>query len=204
MMDLTDTIIVYPGVIWGGDYILGPFVIIGHPARGQRPGEVETYIGAGALIRSHTVIYSGNRIGKGFQTGHGVLIRENNIIGDNVSIGSGSVVEHHVHIGNNVRLHSNVFVPEFSILEDECWLGPNVVLTNAKYPCSPRAKEELRGPYIEQGAKIGANATLLPGVRIGRNALIGAGAVVTKDVPPNAVVVGNPGRVVNYVSNLPY
>jgi acetyltransferase-like isoleucine patch superfamily enzyme len=177
---------------------------VGQPSRGQQPGELATYIGPGALIRSHTVIYAGNRIGRNFQTGHGVLIREENEIGDDVSIGSGSIVEHHVRIGHRVRLHSNVFVPEFSVLEDDCWLGPHVVLTNAKYPRSPGVKEQLVGPYIEQRAKIGANATLLPGVRIGRDALVGAGAVVTHDVPAGSVVVGNPARVINHVSRLPY
>jgi acetyltransferase-like isoleucine patch superfamily enzyme len=97
-----------------------------------------------------------------------------------------------------------VFVPEFSVLEEGCWLGPNVVLTNAKYPRSIRVKEQLVGPHIEQGAKIGANATLLPGVRIRRHALVGAGAVVTRDVPEGAVVVGNPARVINHLSRLPY
>ena len=155
-------------------------------------------------MRSHTVIYAGNRIGTHFQTGHGALIREENEIGDDVSIGTHSIVEHHVKIGNRVRLHSHVFVPEFSVLEDDCWLGPHVVVTNAKYPRSPHVKDELKGAYIEQGAKIGANVTLLPGVRIGKNALVGAGAVVTKDVPPNAVVVGNPARVINTIDNLPY
>lgn len=203
-MPSSESAIIYPGVVWGGDYTLEPFVIVGHPAQGKDPGELVTTIGAGALIRSHSIIYGGNRIGSRFQTGHGVLIREENEIGDNVSVGSGSIVEHHVRIGNGVRLHSHVFVPEFSILEDDCWLGPNVVLTNARYPRSPHVKEQLRGPHIEQGAKIGANVTILPGVRIGRNALIGAGAVVTQDVPPGAVLVGNPARVINDISRLPY
>jgi acetyltransferase-like isoleucine patch superfamily enzyme len=156
------------------------------------------------LLRSHTVIYWGNKIGQNFQTGHGVLIREENEIGNDVSTGSGTIVEHHVKIGNRVRLHSHVFVPEFSILEDDCWLGPNVVLTNAKYPRSPQVKKNLIGPHIGKFAKIGANATILPGVRIEAYALIGAGAVVTKDVPEGAVVIGNPARIINYVSNLPY
>ena len=195
---------VYPGVVWGGDYELGPFVLVGCPYQDGQAIIRETTIGAGALIRSHTVIYAGNRIGIRFQTGHGALIREANEIGDDVSIGSGSIVEHHVRIGSGVRLHSNVFVPEFSVLEDGCWLGPNVVLTNAKYPRSPGVKEQLTGPHIERGAKIGANATLLPGVRIGRNALVAAGAVVTRDVAPESVVAGNPARVINHVSHLPY
>lgn len=138
-------------------------------------------------------------IGDDFQTGHSVLIRQENEIGNNVSIGSHTIVEHHVKIGNNVRLHSNVFVPEFSILEDGCWLGPNVVVTNARYPQSRRVKETLRGAHIKRGAKIGANATLLPGVVIGENALVGAGAVVTHDVPDGAVVMGNPARVIKTI-----
>lgn len=119
-----------------------------------------------------------------------------------MSIGSGSNVEHHVRIGNRVRLHSNVFVPELTVLEDDCWLGPNVVLTNARYPSSPTTKAELVGSYIEARAKIGANATLLPGVRIGMDALVGAGAVVVIDVPPGAVVVGNPARIIKHISEL--
>jgi len=196
--------IVFPGVVFAGAHVLGPFVVLGHPSQDDPTGEGPTLIGVDAIIRSHTVIYAGNRIGSGFRSGHGALVREANDIGDDVSIGSGTIVEHHVRIGNGVRLHSNVFVPEFSVLEDGCWLGPNVVVTNAKYPRSPRVKDELAGAHIERGAKIGANATLLPGVRIGRDALVGAGAVVTKDVPPGAVVAGNPARVIKFLADLPY
>lgn len=113
-------------------------------------------------MRSHTVIYAGNRIGANFQTGHGVLIREFNEIGSDVSVGSGSIIEHHVKIGNRVRMHSGVFIPEFSIIEDDCWFGPHVVLTNAMYSGSPDAKANLKGPVIGRGAKIGANETVAP------------------------------------------
>jgi len=202
-MNSEDTVIIYPGVVWGGAYTLGPFVIVGQAPRGHQPGELATRIGAGAYINSHTVIYAGNIIGTNLRVGHGVLIREQNEIGDDVSIGSGSNVEHHVRIGNRVRLHSNVFVPEWSVLEDDCWLGPNVVVTNAKYPATPTTKEELVGAYIEKRAKIGANATILPGVRVGTDALVGAGAVVTVDVPPGAVVAGNPARVIKYIAQIP-
>jgi acetyltransferase-like isoleucine patch superfamily enzyme len=193
---------IHPNVHLGENTTIGDYAIIGEPPRGKEPGELETRIGARAVIRSHTVIYAGNRIGDHFQSGHGVLIREENEIGDDVSIGSHSTVEHHVKIGNGVRLHSNVFVPEFSVLEDECWLGPNVVVTNARYPRSRRVKEQLQGATIKRRAKIGANATLLPGVVIGENALVGAGAVVVADVPPNAVVVGNPARVIKSVADI--
>ena len=202
-MNSGDTAIIYPGVVWGGAYTLGPFVIVGQAPRGHQPGDLATRIGAGAYINSHTVIYAGNIIGTNLRVGHGVLIREQNEIGDDVSIGSGSNVEHHVRIGNRVRLHSNVFVPELSVLEDDCWLGPNVVVTNARYPATPTTKEELVGAYIEKRAKIGANTTILPGVRIGTDALVGAGAVVTVDVPSGAVVAGNPARVIKYISQIP-
>ena len=202
-MSGNDTAVIYPGVVWDGDFSIAPFVIVGQLPRGQRSGDLQTRIGSGACINSHTVIYAGNRIGRNFRTGHRVLIREENEIGDDVSIGSGSNVEHHVRIGNRVRLHSNVFVPELSVLEDDCWLGPNVVLTNARYPAAPSTKEELVGVCIEKRAKIGANATILPGVRIAADALVGAGAVVTVDVPSGAVVVGNPARVIKQISQIP-
>ncbi|MEW5717262.1 MAG: DapH/DapD/GlmU-related protein [Chloroflexota bacterium] len=193
---------ILPNVQLGRNATIGDYCVIGEPPRGKRAGELETRIGARAVIRSHTVIYAGNVIGDDFQTGHGALVREENRIGNNVSIGSHTIVEHHVTIGDNVRLHSNVFVPEFSVLEDDCWIGPNVVITNARYPRSRNAKEQLRGATIKRGAKIGANATLLPGVVIGANALVGAGAVVTRDVPAGAVVVGNPARAVKRVEEI--
>ncbi len=193
---------IFRKVKMGTGAVIGEWCIIGEPPRGRKPGEMETRIGVRAVIRSHTVIYAGNIIGDDFQTGHGALVREENEIGNNVSIGSHTIVEHHVRIGNNVRLHSNVFVPEFSVLEDDCWIGPNVVITNARYPRSRHVKEQLCGATIRCGAKMGANATLLPGVTIGRNALVGAGAVVTRDVPDGAVVVGNPARVIKQIEEI--
>lgn len=194
----------HTGVEMGSPGEIGPFAVIGVPPKGKREGALATTIGPGAVIRSHTVIYAGNRIGSRFQTGHGALIREENEIGDDVSIGSGSIVEHHVAIGDGVRIHSHAFVPEYTTLEEGCWIGPNVVITNAKYPRSPGVKETLRGAIVRKGAKIGANSTLLPGVEIGENALVGAGSVVTKDVPPGSVVAGNPAKVIKSISELPY
>ena len=181
---------------------IGPFVVIGAPPKDRSDGELPTTIGAAPTIRSHTVIYAGNRIGDRLQTGHGVLIREENVIGNDVSIGSGSVVEHHVTIGDRVRIHSMAFIPEFSVLEEDCWIGPHAVLTNARLPSSARTKERLKGVTIRRGAKIGANSTLLPGIVVGENAFVAAGAVVTADVPPGRVVMGNPARDVKAVAEL--
>ena len=195
---------IYENVVLGEGSVVEDFCIVGTPPRGAADGQLATTIGDGAVIRSHTVIYAGNTIGRNFQTGNKVNIRESNRIGNNVSVGTLSVIEHHVEIADNVRIHTQVFMPEFSVLEEGCWIGPNVVLTNAKYPLSPGVKDQLAGPVIRKGAKIGANATLLPGVVIGENALVGAGAVVVRDVPAGAVVVGNPARVIRHVAELPY
>lgn len=196
--------IIHAGVSLGANTVVEEYCIIGSPPRGYSAGELETVIGAGAHVRSHTVIYAGNRIGSNFQTGNKVNIRELNTIGDDVSVGTLSVIEHHVEIGHRVRIHSQVFVPEYSTLEEECWIGPNVVLTNAKFPMSPGAKKNLKGPIIRRRAKIGANVTILPGVVIGENALVGAGSVVSRDVEAGSVVVGNPARVIKKLSDLPY
>lgn len=191
--------IVYPGVEIGTDSHIGAYAIIGEPAAADLP---PTRIGPGAVVRSHTVVYAGNVIGAHFTTGHGALIREANTIGDNVSIGSHAIVEHHVTIGNNVRIHSGAFIPEFSMLEDDAWIGPNVVFTNALHPLCPKAKDCLKGPTIRRGAKIGANATLVPDIEIGERALIGAGAVVTTDIPAGAVAAGNPARILKTIDDL--
>jgi acetyltransferase-like isoleucine patch superfamily enzyme len=201
---MTPTAKIYGNVQLGPNSIVEDFCILGVPPRGFEAGQLETVIGADAVIRSHTVIYAGNVIGRHFQTGNKVNVRELNEIGDDVSIGTLSVVEHHVTIGHGVRIHTQAFVPEFSVLEDGCWIGPNVVLTNAKYPLSPGVKDQLAGPVIRRGAKIGANATILPGVVIGEHALVGAGAVVVRDVPAYAVVAGNPARVIGQLADLPY
>jgi acetyltransferase-like isoleucine patch superfamily enzyme len=185
---------IYANVRLGHDCVVEDFCILGAPPRGVAEGELQTAIGDGAIIRSHTVIYAGNVIGRHFQTGNKVNIRESNRIGDNVSIGTLSVIEHHVEIADNVRIHTQVFIPEYSVLEGGCWIGPNVVLTNAKYPVSPGVKDRLAGPVIRKGAKIGANATLLPGVIIGENALVGAGAVVVDNVDARSTVAGVPAR----------
>jgi acetyltransferase-like isoleucine patch superfamily enzyme len=201
---ISKTAVIYPNVRLGANCVVEDYCIVGSPPAGRSQEELETIIGDNAVIRSHTVIYAGNHIGSGFQTGNKANVRELNEIGNDVSIGTMSVVEHHVTIGNGVRVHSQVFIPEYSVLEDECWLGPQVVLTNAKYPRSPEAKKQLKGVRICRAAVLGAHVTVLPGVVIGERAVIGAGSVVVHDVPARAVVAGNPAKQVNTIENLPY
>lgn len=182
---------IYPCVSLGENVHIDDFCILGLGC-----DTTPLSLGKNAIIRSHTIIYSGTSIGVNFATGHTVLIRNGCTIGDDVSIGSSTVIEHSVHIGNNVRIHSQAFIPEFSVIHDNAWIGPGVRFTNAKYPKSPNVKEQLLGPLIHEHAIICAGAILLPGVRIGKHALVGAGSVVVTDVDEGCVVAGNPARVI--------
>ncbi len=202
MSEPTANFKLYPNVHLGEGCELGDFVVVGIAPRGRVPGELETVIGPGGLIRSHTVIYAGNRIGARFQAGHGALVREENEIGDDVSVGSHAIIEHHVRLGNRVRVHSAAFVPEFCILEDDSWVGPHAVLTNVLHPLCPEVPKCIKGATLRRGAKIGAGARILPAIEIGEMAIVAAGAVVTRDVPARMVVAGNPARVVKSVDEL--
>ncbi|MGA1848605.1 MAG: DapH/DapD/GlmU-related protein [Thermoplasmatota archaeon] len=195
---ISENAVIHENVVLGKGCIIEDFAVIGAPLAGDEK-HPPTTIGEGAVIRSHTVIYAGNRIGKNFQTGNKANIREFNVIGDDVSIGTLSVVEHHVEIENGVRIHSQVFVPEYCRLMEGAWIGPNAVLTNARYPKTRHTKERLEGVIVGKGAKIGANSTVLPGVRIGDGALVGAGSVVTRDVDDLAITFGNPSRRIGWV-----
>jgi len=195
---------IYENVTIGKNTLIEDFVIVGKPPRNKNPGELHTIIGNDGIIRNFTIIYAGNKIGDNFQTGDFVTIRELNNIGNNVSIGTKSDIQHHIIIEDNVRIHSLAFVPEYSILKSGCWIGPKVCFTNVLFPNTPKAKKHLKGPIIEENAKIGANATILPKIIVGKNSLVGAGSVVTKSVPKNKVVCGNPAKVIKDISELKF
>lgn len=162
----------------------------------------ELVMGDGARLRSGTIIYDGSVIGSGLSTGHNVIVREQCTLGDNVSIWSNTVIDYGCVIGNDVKIHTNIYVAQFTVIEDGAFLAPGVSIANDLYPGSDESADLMRGPHIEAGAQIGVGATLLPYVRIGAGAIVGSGAVVTKDVPPGTVVVGSPARVTKTVADL--
>jgi len=201
---ISKTAIIHKNVKLGENVQVGEFCEIGIPPQGKEDGELDTVIGDNVIIRSHTVIYAGNKIGNNFVTGHFTLIRENNKIGNNVSIGSYSHVAFDCLIEDNVRIHTAAYVFEKSILKQGCWIGPGVMLANTKYPSSSRTKEFIFGCEIGEKSKLGMSSIISPGIKIGKNALVGLGAIVTKDVPENAVVLGFPAVIKGDVRDLKY
>jgi acetyltransferase-like isoleucine patch superfamily enzyme len=193
--------LIHPTAEIGDGTIIQPGAIVGEPARAAPAGGLRTRIGTAGLVRSGTVIYSGAEIGDHFSCGHGALIREDNIIGDNCSVGSHAVLEPGNRIGSGTRIHSGCFL-EHTTLGDRVFLGPNVVFTDDPHPACPRFLECVLGATVEDDVSIGANSTILPGLRIGAGSLIGAGSVVTADVEPGSVVAGNPARRIKAVSEL--
>ncbi|WP_347453122.1 WxcM-like domain-containing protein [Acinetobacter thermotolerans] len=120
-------------------------------------------------------------------------------IGENCNICAHTLIENDVSIGDNVTIKSGVYLWDGVTLEDNVFIGPCVTFTNDKTPRSKQYPKQFSKILIKHGASVGANATILPGITIGKNAMIGAGAVVTKDVPENAIVIGNPAYIKGYI-----
>ncbi|HET7324684.1 MAG TPA: acyltransferase [Halococcus sp.] len=149
-------------------------------------------IGDNATIRAGTIVYADTEIGDEFTTGHNALVRENTTIGDDVLVGTDTTIDGSTTIGSHVSLQTGVYVPTHTEIANQVFVGPRAVLTNDPFPV--RRETDLVGPVLEDHVSVGANATLLPGVRIGEKAFVAAGAVVTEDVPEQTLAIGVPAR----------
>ena len=189
---INDTVVLADG------YEIDASVILGY-LTGRKIEEVTLSIGPNARIRAGTVIYAGTTIGANLQTGHNVVIREQNMVGDNLNIWNNSTIDYGCEIGSDVKIHCNVYVAQFTTIEDNVFLAPGVTIANDPHPLCGLC---MRGPTIKTGARIGVNVTLLSHITIGEGSLIGAGSVVTKDIPPYTVAYGNPARPKGSVNDL--
>jgi acetyltransferase-like isoleucine patch superfamily enzyme len=151
-----------------------------------------TILGANAMLRSGTILYCDVRIGDNFSTGHNVLIREKTTIGNRVAVGSSTIVEGNCSVGDDVRIQSMAFIPTHTLIGDNVFIGPHAILTNDLYP--PTGKPEIKGPIVEDRVVIGANAILMPGIKVGAGSAVAAGSIVTRDVPPGVLALGSPAR----------
>ena len=191
---------VFKNVQLGKNVQISEGVIIGQfSGEGEAP---QTIIGDNAVIREYTIIYAGVKIGNGFQTGPHVLIRENNQIGDNVVVWHSATLNPGNKIGDGSRIHAGCFLEEATIGKN-VFLGPRVTFTDDPHPIIPIDYRDCwGGATIEDCAVIGGNVTLLPHVRVGKNAVVGAGSVVAKDIPAKMVAVGNPAKVIKRVEEV--
>ncbi len=165
---------------------------------GQEKDFPPTEIGEGSIICTYAVIYAGTKIGKKVFVADGASIRENVVIGDNVMVGRNVTIENNSTIGDGTKIQTGAHITGECIIGKNCFIGGEVSTTNDFFMGAKEAK--MKGPILEDGVLIGSNATLLPGVRIGENSVVGAGSVLTKDVPPNEVWVGNPAKFLKVVN----
>jgi acetyltransferase-like isoleucine patch superfamily enzyme len=198
---------VYPGTILGdGVKVLENAVVGKQPALSPRSTAKReplppTVIGDGTIVSTGAIVFAGSQIGARVILGDQSCVRERVTMGDDVVLGRGSLVENDTTIGAGTRIQANAYVTAYSTLEEEVFVAPCVVTTNDDFMGRTDARlERMRGPTIRRGARIGGGAVLLPGIEIGEEAFVGAGAVVLTDVPPRAVVVGNPARRIRDVA----
>lgn len=158
-------------------------------------------IGEGVTIGAGCVLYRGASLSDGVFVGDLATIRENVAIGELTIVGRGATVENKTTIGRKCKIETNAYITAFSTIEDYCFVAPCVVFTNDNYlGRTEERKKHFGGPTLRRGARIGANATILPNVEIGEDALVAAGSVVTKNVPARTIIMGSPARVLRPVA----
>ena len=198
---------VYPGTVLGeGVKVLEGAVVGKQPSLSARsnarreplpPAE----IGAGTIVSTGAIVFAGTRIGTRVILGDQSCIRERVEIGDDVVVGRGTLVENDTTIGAMTKIQADAYITAYSTLEEHVFIAPCVVTTNDNFMGRTERRHKLvKGPTVRRGARVGGGAILCPGVEIGEEAFVGAGAVVTKDVRARTLVVGNPARVLREVA----
>lgn len=204
--DVHPSAIVYPGTVLAEGVrvlehaVVGKQPILSPRSTARRDPLPPTEIGPGTVISAGAIVFAGSRIGARVILGDQCCVRERVTIGDDVVLGRGTLVENDTTIGAMTKIQADAYITAYSTLEEHVFVAPCVVTTNDDFMGRTERRHELiAGPTIRRGARIGGGAVLCPGVEIGEEAFVGAGAVVTRDVPPRVVVVGNPARVLRSV-----
>ena len=202
-------IVIYPDTAIGDNVAIFDNAVLGRPPLGlptfERQVNVDIpplVIGNDSVVGANVVLYAGTKIGNGCLIGDLASIREECSIGNNVIIGRHCSIMYNVAIGNNVRITEQSDITGNTIIEDDVFIAQGVLTANDPHPKCPRSKQCLAGPHFRHGCIIGTGAIVLPSVVVGEYALVGAGSVVTNDVPPGAVVLGCPARVVCDISDI--
>lgn len=182
--------IVHDNVLIGDDTVIESYCEIGYPTK--LASNEPLRIGHSSVIRSNSTFYEGSTFGANLVTGHRVTVREGTRAGKNFQIGTLGDIQGHCEIGDYVKFHSNVHIGQHSKIGNYVWIFPYVVLTNDPHPPS----EVMMGVTIEDFVAIATMSIVLPGVRVGEGALVGAHSSVNRNVDPNTVVAGSPAKVI--------
>jgi acetyltransferase-like isoleucine patch superfamily enzyme len=206
MSEIAPTAIVYPGTVLGEGCRVLDFAVVGKQSTlsprstAKREPLPPAELGPGTIVSTGAVVFAGSTIGARVIVGDQACVRERCAVGDDVVVGRGSLVENDTTVGALTKIQAHAYITAYSTLEEEVFIAPCVVTTNDNFMGrTERRRELVKGPTIRRGARIGGAAVLCPGIEIGEEAFVGAGAVVIGDVPPRAVVVGNPARQIREV-----
>lgn len=200
--------IVYAGTVLGEGVrvlegaVVGKQPVLSPRSTAKREPLPPAELGPGTIISTGAIVFAGTTLGARVIVGDQACVRERCAIGDDVVIGRGSLVENDTTVGALTKIQADAYITAYSTLEEHVFIAPCVVTTNDNFMGRTERRHGLvKGPTIRRGARIGGGAILCPGIEVGEEAFVGAGAVVTKDVPPRVVVVGNPARVLREVAD---
>ena len=206
MSEIAETAVVYPGTVIGEGCKILDYAVVGKQptlsprSTAKREELPPLELGAGTIVSTGAVVFAGTTVGERAIVGDQACVRERCTIGDDVVIGRGSLVENDTSVGALTKIQAHAYITAYSLLEDNVFIAPCVVTTNDNFMGRTEKRHDLvKGPTIRRGARIGGGAVLLPGIEVGEEAFVGAGAVVLKDVPARALVVGSPARQIREV-----
>lgn len=198
-------VVVHEGVRLGDGVVVGDHAVLGKPptlaptsaAAGQETGRL--VVEAGARICAGAIVFAGGHVGEHSIIGDQAYVRERTTVGPGTVVGRASAIDNDVTVGARVRIQTMVYVTAFSVIEDDVFVGPCATTTNDDTMNRHDESYALRGATLRRGCRVGGGVVLVPGVEVGEEAFVAAGAVVTNDVPARAVVMGVPGRRVRDV-----
>jgi acetyltransferase-like isoleucine patch superfamily enzyme len=204
--DIAETAIVFPGTVIGEGCQILDYAVVGKQptlsprSTAKREELPRLELGAGTIVSTGAVVFAGTTVGERVVVGDQACVRERCTIGDDVVIGRGSLVENDTSVGALTKIQAHAYITAYSLLEENVFIAPCVITTNDNFMGRTEKRHELvKGPTIRRGARIGGGAVLLPGIEVGEEAFVGAGAVVLRDVPAQAVMVGSPARQIREV-----
>ncbi len=199
-------VVVHDGTVIGDGCFIQDNVVLGKqpslsPSSTAKRGELEPLrLGARSVVCTGAVLYRGSTLGPGCIVGDLASVRERCVLGERVVVGRGTCVENDTSIGDFSKIQSNAYITAYMQIEDHVFIAPCVQTTNDNFMGRTERRHELiKGPTIRRGARVGGGVVLCPGVEVGEEAFIAAGAVVTRDVPPRKVLMGVPARIVRDV-----